>query len=61
MRFLLNPPNFESPGHRAIPIFFRIDRPHKAGDQAAIYEELTVEAQRFVAGIDFGELSRRFQ
>jgi len=61
MHFLLNPPDFESPGHRAIPMFFRIDRAHTEGDQAAVYQELMAEGQRFVAGVDFGELSRRFQ
>ena len=55
------PPDFETQGKRAVSIFFRIDRPHTAADQAAVFAQLTEEAKEFVAGIDFGEISRRFQ
>ncbi len=55
------PIDFRTPGNRAVSIFFRIDRPHSSADQAAIFQELTVEAKEFVAGVDFGEISRNFQ
>lgn len=55
------PIDFRTPGNRAVSIFFRIDRPHSSADQAAIFQELTSEAKEFLAGVDFGEISRRFQ
>ncbi|HEX4312087.1 MAG TPA: exosortase J [Acidobacteriaceae bacterium] len=61
MHFMVDPPDFESAGKRAVPIFFRIDRPRRSGDRSAIYQELTVEARQFLAGVDLGEVSRRFQ
>jgi exosortase J len=57
----LEPPDFETPGKRAVSIFFRIDRPHTSADQSAVFAQLTEEAKAFVAGVDFGEISRRFQ
>lgn len=57
----LDPPDFETQGRRAVSIYFRIDRPHTSEDQAAVFQELTVEAKEFLAGVDFGEISRRFQ
>jgi len=56
----IDPTDFETRGTRAVSIFFRIDRPH-AGDQPAAFRELASEAKEFVASIDFGEVSRRFQ
>lgn len=61
MRFIVNPTNFETPGTRAVTIFFRIDIPHTAVPQSAVHQDLTQEAQRFLASVDFGEISRRFQ
>jgi exosortase J len=61
LEFSVDPPNFDSPGKRAVPIFFRIDRPHSAAPQAAVFEELKTEAQQFLAGVDFIEISKRFQ
>jgi exosortase J len=61
MQFTVDPLDFESRGKRAVPIFFRIERPHTLADSSAIYQELTVEAEQFLAGVDFGEISRRFQ
>lgn len=55
------PTDFETQGKRAVPIFFRIERPHTSGDQAAVFAQLTREAEEFCAGVDFGEISRRFQ
>jgi exosortase J len=60
-RFALDPPDFESRGHRAVPIFFRIDRSHTSVDQSKVFDELIDEATQFAAGIDFNEISRRFQ
>jgi hypothetical protein len=59
--FAVDPPDFESRGHRAVPIFFRIDRPHTSADQSKVFDELTEEAKQFAAGVDFVEISRRFQ
>ncbi len=55
------PADFRTPGKRAVSIFFRIDRAHSSADPAAIFQELMSEAKEFVAGVDFGEISRRFQ
>ncbi len=57
----IDPLDFETQGKRAVSIFFRIDQPHTSADQAAVFAQLTAEAKEFVAGVDFGEISRRFQ
>jgi exosortase J len=59
MWFTPDPPDFDSPGKRAVPLFFWIERPHTA--DPAIHEELTAEARQFLAGVDFGDFSRQFQ
>jgi exosortase J len=59
--FAVDPPDFESRGHRAVPIFFRIDRPHTSAPQATTDQALMEEAKQFAAGVDFTEISRRFQ
>jgi len=61
MQFVLHPADFNQPGNRAVPIFFRVDRPHGAEAPSAVDQELTAEAQQYLAGVDFAELSRRFQ
>jgi exosortase J len=61
IRFAVDPPDFESRGHRAVPIFFRIDRPHTDAPQATTDRELMEEAKQFAAGVDFTEIGRRFQ
>jgi exosortase J len=61
LTFTFDPTDFETRGKRAVSIFFHIDRPHTSGDQTAVYHELMAEAQEFLAGVDFGELSRLFQ
>jgi exosortase J len=59
MWFTPHPPDFDSPGKRAVPLFFWIERLHTT--DPAIHEELSAEAREFLAGVDFGDLSRRFQ
>jgi exosortase J len=59
--FTLQPPDFQSVGKRTVSMFFRIDRPHTSAPQAATYQQLTTEAREFLAGVDFNDLSRRFQ
>jgi hypothetical protein len=61
LNLTLGTPNFVNPGRRAVSIFFRIDRAHSSADQAEVFRELTAEATEFVAGVDFEEISRRFQ
>ncbi|MFP5229053.1 MAG: exosortase J [Acidobacteriota bacterium] len=61
VNLVIDPPDFRTPGQHVISIFFRIDRPHTAEDQAAVFRRLDEEAKAFVSGVDFGEISRRFQ
>ncbi len=61
MWFLLHPPDFDRPGQRAVSIFFRVDQPHTAASSATMDQDLPSKAQRFLAGVDFAELSRQFQ
>lgn len=61
LQFILNPTAFEKSGGRAVSIFFRIDSPHTTAAASAVYQDLEERAQHFLLGVDFGELSRRFQ
>jgi hypothetical protein len=61
MEFALDPIDFSTRGRRAVSIFFRIEKPHSDKPRAAVYNQLSLEAQRFVAGLDFTALSRKFQ
>jgi exosortase J len=53
--------DFTTRGVRFVPIFFRIERLHKDGAKADIYNQLTVESQNFLSGVDFSELSQNYQ
>lgn len=59
--FTVDPVDFRTRGMRAVPIFFRAEKAHDGEPQAAVQQELSSEAQRFLVGVDFEELSRRFQ
>lgn len=52
---------FAERGNRPVSMFFSVERAHSAGSNAAAYEELQAEAQSFLSGVSFTELSRRFQ
>lgn len=59
--FAIQPPDFQSVGKRTVSMFFRIDQPHARASQSATHQELTAEARDFLTGVDFNEISRRFQ
>lgn len=61
LEFSLNPIDFKTRGVRAVSIFFRIETPHNGAPPTAVREQLTAEAQRFLAGVDFRQLSHEFQ
>jgi len=61
IQFDLNPPDFDSPGRRAVSVFFRIDQPHSSADPKTIDQQLTASAQRFLASVDPVDLSSKFQ
>jgi exosortase J len=46
---------------RAVSFFFSIERAHNAAGKEVVARELSSEAEDFLCGVDFGELSRRFQ
>lgn len=53
--------DFSPDGSRAVPLFFSIERLHESAGKDDIVRSLSTEAQDFLSGVDFGELSRRFQ
>jgi len=59
--FAKDPIDFSTRGSRAVPIFFRIDRPHDNTPEAALKEALSAEARQFLASADFTQISRKFQ
>jgi exosortase J len=48
-------------GSRPVSMFFSVERAHSDGPEEAAYEELTMEAEKFLLGVNFTELSHRFQ
>jgi exosortase J len=46
---------------RAVPIFFRIERPHANVAESITMQEFAAEARRFLVGVDFADLSEKFQ
>jgi exosortase J len=46
---------------RAVSFFFSIERPRNGTAKDMVAKELSTEAQGFLSGVDFTELSRRFQ
>jgi exosortase J len=57
---LAQDPYFTSDG-RAVPFFFSVERPHRGAETGTVVKELSIEAQNFLAVLDLGELSKRFQ
>jgi exosortase J len=53
--------NFKVHGTRAVPIYFRIEAPHADRSKDDIYAALSTDAQRFLRGVNLGNLSRAFQ
>jgi exosortase J len=47
-------------GH-TVPMLIKIEREHSTEASKATYGELTVQVQDFVSGLDFSQLSQRFQ
>ena len=58
---VMNPLDFATRGKREVSIFFRVEMPHSGVPDARARDELTQEARQFLAGVDFSELSRKFQ
>jgi exosortase J len=52
---------FVARGSRRVSMFFSVERTHSAGPERVTYKQLSVEAQKFLSGVSFTELSRRFQ
>jgi exosortase J len=48
-------------GTRPVSMFFSVKRAHRDGANGSVYKELQGEAQSFLSGVSFTELSRRFQ
>jgi len=53
--------DFATRGVRLVPMFFRTERPHTDESKAVIYNEMLAESQSFLSGVDFIDLSRKFQ
>jgi exosortase J len=53
--------DFTTRGVRFIPIFFRVQKIHTGASKADIYKELSADSESFLSGVDFTELSERFQ
>jgi hypothetical protein len=53
--------DYSTRGNRAVSMFFAIERPSSVVSKQSAYQELSAEAQSFLAGVSFTELSRRFQ
>jgi exosortase J len=53
--------DFNTRGVRFVPIFFRVEKLHADTGKSDINKELSAEAQSFLSGVDFLELSERFQ
>ncbi len=52
---------FEGPGPHPVSIMIRIDKLHATAPKKANYDQLSKEAERFVAGLDLKSLSGEFQ
>jgi len=61
LEFTVRPIDYTTRGVRAVSIFFSVEMPHTAAPPAAVEQQLTAEAARFLAGVDFADLSRKFQ
>ena len=53
--------DYSTRGTRAVSMFFAIERPSNQVSNQFAYQELSAEAQSFLAGVSFTELSHRFQ
>jgi len=58
---LVDSMDYTTRGNRYVPIFFRVERPHTEEPIDTIRKQLSEESQRFLAGVDFSQLSRSFQ
>ncbi len=56
-----NTMDFATRGIRMVPISFWVEQPHVEAPKEVIYQELSAQCQNFLSGVDFTELSRRFQ
>jgi hypothetical protein len=46
---------------RVVPIFFRVESLQTNQPKSATYQALSAEAQRFLSGVDFVQISQTFQ
>jgi exosortase J len=48
-------------GEHMVSFMVRIDRPHSDAPRSVVHQNLSIEAQKFVSGLDLAQLSKKFQ